>query len=60
MLCREGTKRPSLGKGYVEDDVKKSLEPVMVKYDRVGASKYAKEVCSPQRWFRISLSWFGV
>ncbi|CBJ29724.1 putative far-red impaired response protein [Ectocarpus siliculosus] len=39
----QATKQTSLGKGYVENDVKKSMEKVMTAYAEVGASKYAKE-----------------
>lgn len=44
---RQATNQTSLGKGYVENDVKKSMEKVMTAYAEVGASKYAKEVSSP-------------
>ncbi|CAM9836724.1 unnamed protein product [Pylaiella littoralis] len=39
----EVTKQTSLGKGYVESDVKKSMEKVMTEYTNLGASKYAKK-----------------
>lgn len=44
---RQATKQTSLGKGYVENDVKKSMEKVTTAYAEVGASKYATEVSSP-------------
>ena len=44
--CRQSTKRASLGKAHVENDIKRSLEPVLTAYEKVGASKYAAEVSS--------------
>eukprot|EP00904_Undaria_pinnatifida_P011630 jgi/Undpi1/7598/HiC_scaffold_23.g10071.m1 len=42
-LYRQSTKRASLGKAHVENDIKRSLEPVLTAYEKVGASKYAAE-----------------
>eukprot|EP00904_Undaria_pinnatifida_P011900 jgi/Undpi1/7840/HiC_scaffold_23.g10312.m1 len=39
----QSTKRASLGKAHVENDIKRSLEPVLTAYEKVGASKYAAE-----------------
>lgn len=35
-----------MGKGFVENDVKKSMEKILTAYTEVGARKYAKEVSS--------------